>query len=94
MFVLYNSNFSLQLITTIHVYVRNIQVNLQSFFTAIFQHSLTYDGLKDYIIKGADGKGGRVDLIDANREGLYSCLGFLSIYIMGVQLGKIVMRKR
>ena len=58
------------------------------------QHSLTYDGLKDYIIKGSDGKGGRIDLLDANREGLYSCLGFFSLYIMGVQLGKVVMRQR
>jgi phosphatidylinositol glycan class W len=55
---------------------------------------LTYGDLKDYIIKGADGKGGRTDLIDANREGLYSSVGFLSIYIMGVQLGKLVMKKR
>ncbi|WAR24413.1 PIGW-like protein [Mya arenaria] len=61
---------------------------------ALYQHSLTYDGLKEYIIKGADGKGGRTDIIDANREGLFSCLGFFSIYIMGVQLGKIIMRKR
>lgn len=60
----------------------------------ILQHNLTYDGLKDYIIKGADGKGGRNGIIDANREGLYSCFGFLSIYIMGIQLGKLVMKKR
>lgn len=58
------------------------------------QHNLTYGDLKEYLVNGADGKGGRIDLIDANREGLYSCIGFLSIYIMGVQLGKIVMKKR
>ncbi|XP_045159757.2 phosphatidylinositol-glycan biosynthesis class W protein-like [Mercenaria mercenaria] len=61
---------------------------------AIYQHNLTYGDLKNYIINGADGKGGRTDLIDANREGLYSCIGLFSIYIMGVQLGKLVMRKR
>jgi phosphatidylinositol glycan class W len=59
-----------------------------------FQHSLTYDGLKEYIIKGLDGKGGRLGLVDANREGIYSCIGYLSIYIMGVQLGKLLMKKR
>ncbi|KAL4237169.1 hypothetical protein ACF0H5_005549 [Mactra antiquata] len=61
---------------------------------AAYQHNLMYDGLRNYLIKGYDGKGGRTDIIDANREGLYSCFGFLSIYIMGIQLGNLVMKKR
>ncbi|KAH3693188.1 phosphatidylinositol-glycan biosynthesis class W protein-like [Dreissena polymorpha] len=61
---------------------------------AMYQHGLAYGGLKGYIINGMDGKGGRGDFLDANREGIFSCLGFFSIYIMGVQIGKIVMRKR
>ena len=61
---------------------------------ALYQHNLTYDGLRDYIIQGSDGRGGRHGFIDSNREGLISCVGFLCVYIMGVQLGKVVMKQR
>ena len=61
---------------------------------AAYQHSLTYDGLRDYIINGIDGRGGRHGLIDSNREGLTSSVGFLCVYIMGIQLGNIVMKQR
>ena len=61
---------------------------------AAYQHNLSYDGLRDYILHGSDGKGGRHGFIDSNREGLTSSIGFLCVYMIGVQLGKIIMKQR
>ncbi len=44
----------------------------------------------DYIIYGPNGDFSRDNLISANREGIVSCLGFLAIYYLGVQIGRII----
>lgn len=51
-------------------------------------------GLKDYLILGADGSGSRTNLLDANREGVFSSLGYLAIYFAGVQLGQYLLKPR
>jgi len=52
-------------------------------------------GLKDYLILGADGIGGRTaNLLDANREGVFSSFGYLAVYFAGVQLGQYLLKSR
>ncbi|XP_046571709.1 phosphatidylinositol-glycan biosynthesis class W protein-like [Haliotis rubra] len=57
-----------------------------------YQYSLT--SLTTYILHGADGRGTRAGLLDANREGLFSCIGYLAIYFAGVEIGSYIFRKR
>jgi len=51
-------------------------------------------GWQKYILHGSDGKGSRSGIIDSNREGIYSCLGYLAIYLGGVALGSYLHRPR
>jgi len=51
--------------------------------------------LSQYILLGRDGQGSRgISLVDANREGLFSCAGYLAIYFAGVQLGGYLLHSR
>ena len=60
-----------------------------------YQYLLTSCGISNYLLQGLDGSGGRQSgIMDANREGLYSCIGYLAIYFAGVQLGIFILRKR
>ncbi|KAL5017382.1 hypothetical protein ScPMuIL_006971 [Solemya velum] len=60
-----------------------------------YEYLLSGCGLRDYIVEGHDGKGGRQSgLLDANREGIYSSLGYLSLYFLGIQLGQYIFKKR
>ena len=54
----------------------------------LYQHCLTNMGLEDYIINGTSDV--RNGFLDANREGLSSCLGYLALYFMGLQIGRII----
>ena len=47
-------------------------------------------GLRDYILYGPDGTHSRDSVIAANREGLFSCTGYLSIYYAGMELGRLI----
>lgn len=51
-------------------------------------------GLKAYVFYGSDGKGGRSGFIDSNREGIFSCPGYIAIYFAGVQLGQFLLTPR
>ncbi|XP_069127184.1 uncharacterized protein [Argopecten irradians] len=57
-----------------------------------YQYSLDYGGLKDYILLGEDGQGGRDGLVNANREGIFSCLGYFALYVFGTEIGKMIFR--
>ncbi|XP_048256592.1 phosphatidylinositol-glycan biosynthesis class W protein-like [Haliotis rufescens] len=59
-----------------------------------YQYSLTATSLPHYILHGADGRGRREGFLDANREGLFSCIGYLAIYFAGVEIGSYIFRKR
>lgn len=50
--------------------------------------------LEHYVLHGSDGNGSRDGIIDANREGMISCLGYLAIYFVGVQLGQYIFKPR
>ena len=52
-----------------------------------YQYALSNKGLTDYILHGADGTGSRHGLVDANREGILSCLGYMALYLIGVHIG-------
>ncbi|XP_033738572.1 phosphatidylinositol-glycan biosynthesis class W protein-like [Pecten maximus] len=57
-----------------------------------YQYSLDYWGVRDYLLHGEDGQGGREGLINANREGIFSCLGFFALYVFGTEIGKMIFR--
>ncbi|CAL1530462.1 unnamed protein product [Lymnaea stagnalis] len=63
-------------------------------FILILHQSLLSSGLSSYILNGSDGKGGRNGLLDANREGIFSLPGYISIYMFGVQLGAFLFQER
>lgn len=58
-----------------------------------YQLCLTKLELSEYLILGADSLGGRVGFFDSNREGIMSCLGYLSLYFLAVELGKHIFNK-
>ena len=51
-------------------------------------------GLTDYVINGLHGDGSRDTLIDANREGVVSSLGYIALYFLGMELGRYIFRPR
>lgn len=55
---------------------------------------LSYFGLTDYVINGSHGDGSRDTLIDANREGVVSSLGYTALYFLGMELGKYIFKQR
>ncbi|XP_074642871.1 glucosaminyl-phosphatidylinositol-acyltransferase PIGW-like [Tubulanus polymorphus] len=59
-----------------------------------YQYLLTSAGLMDFIIYGVKGDGSRNGLIDANREGICSVMGYLALYFIGVEIGKQLFSKR
>lgn len=58
----------------------------------LYQISLTSYSLNDIIISGFDGRGGRNGIIEANREGIFSCIGYLSLYLIGIEIGKQILK--
>ncbi|XP_061182182.1 phosphatidylinositol-glycan biosynthesis class W protein-like [Saccostrea echinata] len=63
------------------------------FVILIYQLFLTKFGMTEYLDLGADGKGGRQGWFDSNREGIVSCVGYLSLYFLAVELGKHIFNK-
>lgn len=61
---------------------------------SVYQHALSNMGLANYILHGADGTGSRHGLLDANREGILSCLGYAALYLTGVQIGSLLFSKK
>lgn len=59
----------------------------------LYQLLLNKFGLSGYLALGADGHGGRTGLLDSNREGIVSCAGYLSLYLLAVELGKHIFNR-
>ncbi|XP_063300452.1 phosphatidylinositol-glycan biosynthesis class W protein [Pelobates fuscus] len=59
-----------------------------------YQLLLEVTNLKSFILNGSDGKGTRVGFLNANREGLFSAIGYLAIYMAGVHFGLYILKKR
>ncbi|XP_053560700.1 phosphatidylinositol-glycan biosynthesis class W protein-like [Bombina bombina] len=59
-----------------------------------YQAALETTNLKKFILHGSDGKGTRIGFLNANREGLFSLIGYTGIYMAGVQVGLYVLKKR
>ena len=53
-----------------------------------YQFCLSNVGLREYILLGPDGNYSRNGLISANREGLFSSIGYLAIYFVAVEKGR------
>ncbi|XP_004462095.1 phosphatidylinositol-glycan biosynthesis class W protein [Dasypus novemcinctus] len=60
----------------------------------LYQLALDFMHLKKLILYGTDGSGTRVGLLNANREGIISTLGYVAIYMAGVQTGSYVIKNR
>ena len=60
----------------------------------IHQLSLSHLGLTEYVINGSHGDGSRDTLIDANREGIVSSLGYIALYFLGMEIGRYIFRSR
>ncbi|XP_042298191.1 phosphatidylinositol-glycan biosynthesis class W protein isoform X2 [Sceloporus undulatus] len=50
--------------------------------------------LKAFILHGSDGKDSRTGFFNANREGIFSVVGYLAIYMASVQIGLYLLKKR
>lgn len=59
--------------------------------SGFYQFTLETSGLKAFIIHNSDRE---KDLIHANKEGIFSVVGYVSIYMAGVQVGLYVMQPR
>ncbi|XP_066298484.1 phosphatidylinositol-glycan biosynthesis class W protein-like [Branchiostoma lanceolatum] len=59
-----------------------------------YQFALSNQGLLEFVLHGSDGRDSRRGFLDANREGICSCWGFLAVYFAGVELGKFIFKKR
>eukprot|EP00164_Ancoracysta_twista_P005525 GFYU01007578.1.p1 GENE.GFYU01007578.1~~GFYU01007578.1.p1 ORF type:complete len:466 (+),score=91.68 GFYU01007578.1:98-1495(+) len=53
---------------------------------AVYQYFLSYEGLTDYVLHHP-----RITLIDANKEGIFSCIGYLALFLIGVTIGKRIL---
>ena len=54
---------------------------------AVYQYFLSFHGYTDYLL---DSESERTNLIDANKEGLYSSFGYLSIYLGGQSICLVI----
>ncbi|XP_038615262.1 phosphatidylinositol-glycan biosynthesis class W protein [Tachyglossus aculeatus] len=59
-----------------------------------YQIALDLAQLKVLLLHGSDGKGTRVGMLNANREGIFSIWGYLAIYLAGVQTGLFMLKTR
>ncbi|XP_044104427.1 phosphatidylinositol-glycan biosynthesis class W protein isoform X1 [Neovison vison] len=60
----------------------------------LYQLALDFTPLKRLILYGTDGRGTRIGLLNANREGIISTLGYVAIHMAGVQTGSYMLKKR
>ncbi|XP_064626637.1 phosphatidylinositol-glycan biosynthesis class W protein-like isoform X2 [Lineus longissimus] len=81
--------------TTILCFVDpRLSCGLATIVTIAHQMLLSYCGGMSYIIYGSDGFGSRSNIIDANREGIVSSLGYSAIYFAGIHIGHLLFSKR
>ncbi len=62
--------------------------------TVGYELVLSVGRLQQYILHGSDGHDSRIGFLNANREGVFSCLGYLSVYLFSVQLGRWLMKSK
>lgn len=62
--------------------------------SVLYQLALDFTPLKRLILYGTDGNGTRVGLLNANREGIISTVGYVAIHMSGVQTGLCMFKKR
>uniref|UniRef100_A0A8D0BZG4 Phosphatidylinositol-glycan biosynthesis class W protein n=1 Tax=Salvator merianae TaxID=96440 RepID=A0A8D0BZG4_SALMN len=60
----------------------------------VYECFLDLTPLKAFILHGSDGKNSRTGFLNANREGVFSVIGYLAIYMASVQVGLYLLRKR
>ncbi|XP_060115064.1 phosphatidylinositol-glycan biosynthesis class W protein [Heteronotia binoei] len=60
----------------------------------VYECFLTFTPLKAFILHGSDGQGSRAGFLNANREGVFSVIGYLAIYMASVQVGLYLIKKR
>lgn len=86
----------LQVVSTATLCVCPVQMSsaLAVIVMSMYQHALSNMGLANYILHGANGTGSRRGLLDANREGIFSCLGYAALYLTGVQIGSLLFSKK
>lgn len=58
-------------------------------FAGLYQMMLSHGGLTQSLLLGFHRDGQRHGFIDSNREGIVSCLGYVSIYWGGVFVGQL-----
>jgi len=80
------------LTSSIFLYVPPVASGLIAAVLAVFYQVILQLGLKDIILYGIDGQDSRSNILDANREGLVSCIGFTCLYLAGIQLGYLLFR--
>ncbi|CAI9608362.1 unnamed protein product, partial [Staurois parvus] len=59
-----------------------------------YQFFLEVTDLKSFLLYGSDSQGTRVGFLNANREGIFSVVGYVGIYMIGVQVGLYILKKR
>ncbi|XP_004684514.1 PREDICTED: phosphatidylinositol-glycan biosynthesis class W protein [Condylura cristata] len=62
--------------------------------SVLYQLALDFTPLKKLLLYGTDGSGTRVGLLNANREGIISTVGYVAVHMAGVQTGLYVLKKR
>lgn len=60
----------------------------------LYQYALSHMSLSDYILHGSDRSDSRESIIDANREGICSCLGYIALFLVGAQIGFFIFCKK
>ncbi|XP_054857293.1 phosphatidylinositol-glycan biosynthesis class W protein [Eublepharis macularius] len=60
----------------------------------VYECFLAFTPLKMFILHGSDGRGSRAGFLDANREGVFSVIGYLAIYMASVQVGLYLLKKK
>ncbi|KAJ8729131.1 hypothetical protein PYW08_000712 [Mythimna loreyi] len=78
-----------KLLSTIVLYFSDKAISL-CVLSLVFHEFALYIGLQDWVF----GNSPRDSLISANREGISSCLGYVSIYVFGVVIKNILLDKK
>jgi phosphatidylinositol glycan class W len=60
----------------------------------LHQLFLSLAGGTEYVLLGPSRDGSRTGLLSANREGVVSSVGYLAVYMAGIQLGQWIFKKR
>ncbi|KAK9412516.1 Phosphatidylinositol-glycan biosynthesis class W protein [Crotalus adamanteus] len=60
----------------------------------VYECFLDITPMKMFILHGSDGQDSRTGFLNANREGIFSVIGYLAIYLSSVQVGLYLLGKR